>query len=350
MIPGPRSNGRRGLRDQSTGEETGAPPSQKTTGWPCLAASLAPQVQRSRPRRCAYVAALGLVLSICALPATVHAAACCSSATVGGVGRLLIWERAATGLSLTFAKGRGFWDTDGEWHRHSGTEDELRLQAWALLRTSMRGSAFISGPYVFNHRTAGELDERGHGVGDVSAGYRHEFIQIGEFVRVPGVALSLTALAPTGRTLSQAQSPLGSDVTGRGAWSASADVGLEWTKYPGFFRIDFGGSYHFATSDGHSQRFGPGGRLSITGGAEVIPDLSIGATLSATAEAAIHRDGDPVENSGKHLLEASLGISWRAHPHWTFQLGAGSGLFANRLGDNERGSVRFSGGLRYGFF
>jgi hypothetical protein len=287
-------------------------------------------------------------------PAPAHAAACCSSASIGDVGRLLIWEKAAIGTSVAWSNGRGYWATDGAWSALDGAIDnELRTRLWGLVRVSRRHSLSLVLPWVHQHRTAPGIDERGGGVGDVAAGWRFEALEIGERRGAPGVALTLGLVAPSGRAPHDARKPLGTDVTTRGDWQASASVALEWTAYPWFFRIDAGGVYHAPMNRDDldaRQRFGPAMTASATGGLEAAPGVSIALVARALHEAALHIDGEKIDDSERTDLGIGLAASWQFHPRVTIQAGVDTGLFIDGLGQNQPGRITVTTGLRYGIF
>ena len=301
--------------------------------------------------------AVTILLLVAALfPARpVFAAACCVSATSGGVGRLLIWEQWAAGLIFAGSQGPGAWDSEGRWRPYRGYgESELRADLWAQVRVDSRSSLYLRAPWLFSWRESATEQAFGQGLGDLQLGGRYELVAIGEYLELPGVALSAAVNAPTGRTPDAAEAPLAADATTRGGWSLGAELVLEQTWLPAFLQARIGASLpleaQLVGSD-RAQRFGPGASLALVAGAELVPDVWIlSARVGGSWESAIVLDGAAVSGSERLDLSASVAAAWRFDPHWTLQLSAHSGLFLDGLGDNQPGRWGGQLGLRYGHF
>ncbi len=123
------------------------------------------------------------------------------------IGRLLIWEEWAVGLTNSVAFGVGYWDDGGDWHAYgdSFSEHEWRPMLWSLVRLSERAQAHTKVPALLTHRGTTNVDGRGGGLADLQLGFRYEVVQIGEYLELPSLALTTSVLAPTGRSMDQAQ-------------------------------------------------------------------------------------------------------------------------------------------------
>lgn len=305
------------------------------------------------------VLAAALVASVVALaavaPTPARAAPCCMSATAFGTGRLLIWEDFAFGLRTSVAGGLGQWDEDGAWHPYDGYgELEWRSEVWGMGALSRRASVFARVPFVATHRTAGDLDGFGGGLADVSAGLRYELLTIGEYLELPAIALTLSVTAPTGRATWGAATPLGVDVTGRGAWALGAGVSVEHTEMPWFVRLDLGVTVPLPAArpdlGGVDQRFGPELATALAGGVELTDGVVTSLVARLTWASEIVLDGRAVDGSGRLDVGLGAALSWRFEAHWTLQLAVDTGIFADGLGDNQPGRVTGTAGVRYGVF
>ncbi len=299
---------------------------------------------------------LSLVAVVAALviPTRAEAAPCCMSATAFGIGRLLIWEDFALGLRTSLAPGLGDWGGDGQWEPWDGySETEWRSELWALAGIDHRASIFLRVPAVMLSRSAPGTSDTGGGLADLSLGLRYELLSIGELLELPAIALTFAVLAPTGRATEDSRSPLGADVTGRGAWVLSAGLSFEVTDLPWFVRLDAGVSVPLPRERadlGRDQRTGVSLDFALSGGIEVAPQvvISLAPRLSWTDDTRL--DEEVVANTSR--LEMGVGVagSWRFDPHWTLQASLDTPLMFDDLGRNQTGRLMTTLGIRYGSF
>jgi hypothetical protein len=286
-----------------------------------------------------------------------HAAACCLSASVVGVGRLSVWEDAAGGFSSSLSHGTGRWDAWNQYRPFAATvrEDEVRLEAWAMVRLAEQWQVSARVPWVVGVRGAGDASSVGTGVGDVSAAVRWEAISLGAYEHVPGVALSLGLTAPTGRRPEQATAALGASATGRGAWNASLAVAAEYAVAPWFVRLDVGALLNapFVRADtGATQTFGPGAQVALSGGRELFREkLVVALSLRFEHEFPMWLDGVHTARTDSSSLTSTLSAAWKVTPHWTVT-GAFSTDALGHLGvaQNKEERLAFTLGVRHGFF
>lgn len=287
-------------------------------------------------------------------PRSVHAAACCMSATATGIGRLLIWERFAVGLRSSVVGGIGAWDQHGDWRAYdaqSYREVDWRSSLWTIVGLGRRWSLYGELPWVVSYRRTGNLGESvAGGLADVQLGARHELLGIGEWLDWPAIALTGTVRLPTGRTV-EAAGAGGSGVTSRGAWALAGGLTLEQTYLPFFLRLDLGLVVPMPRDQGgRSLRFGVGLQTALSGGVELWRGIVVSLTLRYGWEDALRYDGEAVPESARSDAGVGLALSWRVSPHWTVQAGADSGLFVGQFGDNTPGRITGTVGLRYGYF
>jgi hypothetical protein len=280
------------------------------------------------------------------------------SASVAGNGRLVPWENAAAGISTSFLAGTGRFDVYGKFRPLSADvrEDELRVEAWAIVRLSERFELSARVPWVTGFRSAGDgLSTIGTGVGDVSAAIRWDALRIAEREWFPGIALVAQVVGPTGRRPEQATDVLGASATGRGAFQASLGVIAEILELPWFIRLDAAGvaSAPFIRADTQQvQTFGPGLQVGLAAGRELFGDrLTLAAALRLEHEFPLWLQGVSVENSSSTGLSSTLSASFKLTPHWVL-LSAVSTDALGRVGvsHNRPDRVAFNLGVRHGFF
>ncbi len=297
-------------------------------------------------------------LVVLALAATrAEAAACCLSASVVGVGRLTVWEDAAGGLSTSYSHGTGRWDAWSQ-YRPLGAglrEDELRLEAWGLVRLHEAWQVSARVPWVVGVRAAGDASSVGTGVGDVSAAVRWEAVSLGAFEHVPGLALSLGLTTPTGRRPELATDALGASATGRGAWTVSAGLAAEYAWAPWFVRLDVGALYNapFVRADtGVVQAFGPGGQAALSGGRELLSErLVLAASLRFEHEFPLSLRGAMTARSDSSSLAVSVSGAFKVTSHWTVTAAVSSDAPGHLgLAQNREERLGFMLGVRRGFF
>lgn len=299
-----------------------------------------------------------LLLSLLLLsPVPAFAAACCMSASVVGAGRLTVWEDAAAGLGTSWGHDLGRFDTAGRFRAFVPglMEDELRVEAWGIVRLHERWQVSARVPWVTGVRASGDVSSVGTGIGDVSAALRWEPIALGEYEWVPGLALLAQVMAPTGRRPEQATDALGASATGRGAWAASLGVTAEVTSLPWFLRLDLAGVYNapFVRADTKQlQGFGPGLQAALSGGRELLEEkLVLALSLRLEHELPLSLDGVVVPDSESTGLSTALSASFKFTQHWMLTAAVSSDLLGRvGLAQNRADRLAFNLGVRHGFF
>jgi hypothetical protein len=295
-------------------------------------------------------------IALLTLPTPSRAAPCCMSATAFGIGRLLIWEDFALGLRTSLSPGLGDWDNDGHWRAwdsDSYTETEWRSELWAMAALDRRASLFARIPAVVLARSAAYTSDTDGGLGDLSLGIRYELLSIGELLELPAIAVTFAILAPTGRATEASRSPLGADVTGRGAWVLSTGLSFELTRLPWFVRLDAGLSVPLPAERpdlNADQRLGLSVDLALSGGLEVSDGLVLSLVPRLTITDQTRLDEDPVANTSRLDFGLAVTGSWRIDPHWTMQAALDAPLPIDGLGRNQTARLQTTLGLRYGSF
>ncbi len=278
------------------------------------------------------------------------------SATGLGIGRLRVWEEFAAGVQLGTARSLGQWDSFSNLRGNaSGYGDGLtQLQPWAIVRASERLQFQAWAPVFLNDRHGGGDSQLAGGLGDIGAAARYEALSLGEYEGLPGVAFTLSALAPTGRRPEDTSPPLFAGTTGRGAWAGALAVEIEYATLPWFVRLDAGGMLFFGfhrPDTGAWQRYGPALQLSLSAGNEVLADkLVVAASLSGEWEAPLHIAGEQVPGSRAYSYSIAGSVSWLVSPHWTLVGTLNSNVWPDGAGMNRDARVGFTGGIRYGHF
>ncbi|MCC6749193.1 MAG: hypothetical protein IT371_16140 [Deltaproteobacteria bacterium] len=307
-------------------------------------------------RRVAPVTALLAGLALLALPRVAEGAACCLSATAFGTGRLLPWERFALGVRTALISTLGQWDADHRWQgRGAYRAHDWRSELYGMVALPWRLELQARLPWLVTYRSTAELSETGGGLGDAQAGLRWDAIRTGSYPYVPGVALLVGVLVPSGRPWYRSGTTLGADVTGRGAWVLSFATSLEWVRDPLFGRIDLGVTVPLPSErDGPTgptrTRYGTGLQVAAAGGWEVARNTVLSLIAHTSWESSVLYQGALQPDSG--TLETGLGVaaSYRVHPHFTLHAAFDTGLFFRGLGRNLPGRMSGTLGLRYGYF
>lgn len=294
---------------------------------------------------------LGLLL----VPHIAHAAACCVSSSVLGMGRLAIWETAAMGLSLSVGRDTGLWDSGGTWRPfvQPYRQDEARAEWWGMLRVHERLQLAARLPWVQGLRQSGGSGVvTAGGLGDVQAGLRWDIVAVGERPERPALALMAGIAGPTATRAEEATAPYGVDATGRGVWGGSLGVAVEQVWMPWFVRLDarLAGSLPFVRRDLQmTQQFGPLGQLAVSGGREVVQRrLTLALQLLLEREWPYALDGKTEPQSGALGMTASLSAAWRFDWRWTMTAGLASDGLDGLIGarnHTERWSVSL--GIRH---
>jgi|GEM_PF-1029764 len=304
------------------------------------------------------VKACGLLVLTCLVGASrvVHAAPCCVSATSFGVGRLLLWEDFAVGLQLSHARVFGEWSPDGRLRRHpSGYYEGLSTaQPWGIVRLHERVELQGWVPVTVNDRWSREARQVAGGLGDIGMASRVQVLAIGEYVGLPSFAVTLAGLAPTGRRVEQTSPPLFAGTTGRGTWTGSVAIEMEYAHLPWFVRLDaaLAAFAPFTRPDtGQRQKYGRLLTAGLSGGREIVPDrLVLALALLGEWQGPIELDDLTLPRSRAHLYTLATSLSWRSSPHFTWIGILSNTIWPDGFGSNRDARLALNLGARYGYF
>lgn len=295
-----------------------------------------------------------LLLASATGPGRAAAAACCTSATSFGVGRLLAWEDAAAGVRVGHSRSLGAWDGAGR-RRGDGISDGLTtVEPWAIVRLAPRLQLQARAPVAVNDRQGGGRRQAAGGLGDVGAGLRIELLSPGEYAGLPAVAFTVSGVAPTGRRVERTRGPLFAGATGRGAWGGSLAAEVEQARMPWFVRLEAGLTVlaPFRRADGGArQQDGPLAQVALGAGLELVPEEWVAAlALQGEWEAAHRVDGAVVHGSDARAATWAASASWRASPRWTLVGTLAGPVWLDGGGKHRDGRLGFTLGVRHGFF
>jgi hypothetical protein len=300
--------------------------------------------------------AAALLLTLLLLSRQAHAAACCLSATSFGVGRLLVWEDFAIGLSLGHARVLGEWDAQGNLHLNPPgySEGITRTQLWMIVRLHERVQAQAWAPVLVNDRWSNDQHQIAGNIGDVGGAVRVELVPIGAFRNLPSLAMTLGGAFPTGKRVEQTSPPLFAGATGLGAYSGSIGLEAEYAFLPWFVRLEFGLTAYlpFRRSDtGQREQYGPLVQSTLSAGRQAFTDrIVIAFALHGEWQDRIEFDGTDVPNSRARALSTAVSLSWRANPHWTLLATGSNAVWPSGVGMNRDARVGLDVGVRYGHF
>ncbi len=297
-----------------------------------------------------------VAVGLAATPGVAAAAACCMSATAFGVGRLTIWEDAALGLRAGHARSLGQWSTAGDLRLNAAgyRAGVTTVEPWAILRLHHRVQFQAWAPILVEDRTSNGLHQVAGGLGDAGAAVRTELVPLGQYQGLPSLAVTVGALAPTGRRVEETRPPLFAGTTGRGAWGATLAIETEYARLPWYVRADLGlaTSFPFRRPDtGQLQRYGPTAQLALSAGRELLAGaLVASAAVTAEWEGALRLGGLAVPSSRARSLGLAGSLSWSADAHWTLVGTLTNNVWPFALGANRDARTGLTLGVRHGFF
>lgn len=241
-------------------------------------------------------------------------ASCCSSASSGGIPRLLPHERALVELGSAARYTYGSFDQNSSLHLgHDGDNPHLIFDQELLMMARLLDHCqpFVRMPVRMqtNGRAVGT------GVGDISFGARIPLFSENTFKTSPSLTVLGTARAPTGESTKANPQILNVDITGSGSWQFATGIVAEKTIHP----ITYGLGYSLGFDPDHFRR-----AVKVPGLTHV-PFANVGfplhdqgamnISLSATLQTAISINKLIVANSDKRKLSLQAGYSHSLHSH-----------------------------------
>jgi hypothetical protein len=232
-------------------------------------------------------------------------------------GRLELHEDRLVGVQLKAAQVLGLYATNGAFTPPGAgeVEQDFEEDVFGAFRVLQRGQVALLVPFVETRRADPRDGARfGGGIGDVNASVRYDFVQAGESLTVPGIALLGGFTFPTGKSVEQATPPLNVDSTGVGAFQANAALAIEQTF--GSWLVNATGMVAART-----PRFGQTLAPQITllaAGAYTFPnDMALALSVSYAFEGdATTSGGADVPDSSKRLTVVTLSGLWPFADGW----------------------------------
>jgi hypothetical protein len=283
-----------------------------------------------------------LLVAASAAPSRAWAAACCGSGH--GVGPVLTdSERAAFTLGLGAAARLGQWSYRGVYRPLGGGnfDRELRSEVSWIVRVLEPLQLGVALPMSYAFKRMADTSSTGGGVGDITAFARFDLVESRPNRWFPGIALTLSALVPTGLPLARSNDPLGADATGLGTAEIRPGVAIEKRWLAGFsatvlasLGIRFG--YHIE-SGGSGGHVSPAPRLSLlAAGGPFFPfGLSASVGILFEREAAPSIDGNAATSAARGKTAAVAFLAYDLAARWTAFASAQLDLPISGLGQNE---------------
>lgn len=171
---------------------------------------------------------LALLGALAAVPHDAHAASCCG--TGHGLGqRLGPGETAALSVSARVADRVGSYDPEGRFFTipSRSFDGDARVDLSALFAPTSRLQVAVTAPVVLNFKQLGAERDVGGGLGDLTISGRFDVFPVSTARFWPAMAITTSALLPTGRSAKDAHQLLAADATGLGVAEIRPGVFLE---------------------------------------------------------------------------------------------------------------------------
>lgn len=255
-------------------------------------------------------------------PRSAAAQACCASAGLIAPMRLRSYEDLAVGMEGRGRSVFGAFDAAGTYDGAQAGESEWSLEQhlFAAMRLFDRGQIAALVPFIETRRTLSGVAASGGGVGDVAVSARYDFIEAGAHRILPGVALLLGVLAPTGTPPERATDRWAAGATGKGSWEGTLGIGLEQGFEPYFITLN--ALVTLRTSRevmGVNESFAPRFAGIIAVG-RVLPHLTTLGLFASALRQGENRDGSgSIPGSGSSLLTVGLASTVSPTDQWRFQ-------------------------------
>lgn len=288
---------------------------------------------------CRSAAALIVVAALCLLaPRLARAQACCAAAGLVAPARLRSYEDYAVGIQGRVRSVEGAFN---EYDAYTGngpadSEWDLEQDLFAVARVLGRGQVALVIPYLQTRRAVSGLREWGQGIGDVTASARYDFLRAGERRIIPGLALLLGVLVPTGTPPESSGGLLGAGATGQGSYQGTIGVGVEQAFEPYFVTINALFTYRSSRSVGTvHESFAPEAAGFIAAGRVLPHGATLGAYVSGMIEGDNHDSGQAIPRSSVSVLTAGLAGSYPLSDQWRLQSTAFQDLPFRGAGQNQ---------------
>jgi hypothetical protein len=295
--------------------------------------------------RWTFASACCAALLLASAPREAAAQACCGGPTAFAPARLAPHEDALVGLMFKGSSAFGTFDAGRRFAASpAGTaEADLEQDLVAAVRVLHQAQLSMVLPMVETWRRVPGLSEASGDLGDLQLGARWDFTLAGERRILPGIAVLLGVVAPTGHPPEDATKPLATDATGTGAWQISPALALEQAYGPWLVNLTGSLTWRSARTarDIHSQQ-GIAFTTAATG-AYVFHNqavIALGATYTAALDAQV--DGAAVPDSGRASTRLALSGGLPFAGGWRIQGMLFGDLPVRWLGYNQPASAGVS--------
>ncbi len=264
-----------------------------------------------------------------------------------------MWEDYAFGLSTAFSKEYGEFDGQKKYHSKNfkRSRNQIKSELWGMMRISDNGTAFFQMPYLMSFQKNSAKFDYGYGIGDLLLGYRYQIVDIGEYVELPGIALTTSLVFPTGKSALSPNLSNQLDAIGRGIFWAQVAMSFEKTYLPWFIQVNLATKLPLPAQKDASSPVEWAG-VSLQGNAAIGRTLTKNLTLTMLTtysyESEMHLDHRSIANSSKYKLNFALACAWTYDPQISFQGSLLADLPLSSLGKQCPALVAGSIGVRYG--
>lgn len=276
-------------------------------------------------------------------------ASCCSSASLGGVGRMLAHERALVEFSCGTRLVLGSFDSKGIFStRHSSMSPYLSFEPELLIMTRV---FYFLEPFIRLPTRIQKSDRRvGSNLADIISGARIPLIKENAFKGAPGLSLIGTVRVPSGDSVEHDPLMEPEDITGTGKWlfSLSALVEKEWQGinfalgYGFSFEPDYFRDVILKPSTIHSPLLA----MSFSPHDDKILTLSLAMTFH-TQPMVNERS---LIDADRRKMTMALAYMVGLHSHIKINAQLGSDVPIDNIGKNFSNEAFFRLGMRFGVF
>ncbi|MCA9599354.1 MAG: hypothetical protein KC776_38870 [Myxococcales bacterium] len=278
-----------------------------------------------------FLAAIAVALS----PALARAQACCTATGTSGFGVVGRCHFAVLAAQLSYERGHGSFDANGDYHplSHAEVDDVVLSLAGGIRLGTPKLQVYGSIPLRLQYRDLeGLSSDSAVGPGDASLALRAMALE--DLVTgiqwsdarsfLPFVEPYVGGRAPTGKGPTESDRPSGVDATGDGTWTAFAGVSV--TKFVTLSdAVVLDGSYGYrfehdvSSPSGGSRRYSPGneirGRLALVHVVNLFWSGSVFASAIASTNA--RQDGNTIPNSGTRRVRVGASVQYYVvYPYW----------------------------------
>lgn len=284
--------------------------------------------------------ALLVALTLSLAARTTWAQACCGSVGLVSPARLRIYEDVAAGFQARGKAGMGAFDKAGIYTGNAAGDSEWDFEqdVFGVIRVLNHGQVAVLIPVMETRRTLQGVGDSGGGIGDIAVTARYDFIAAGERRIIPGIALLLGIVTPTGSAPETATTPAGA--TGQGSFQGSVGVGIEQAYQRVFVTLNaLAGLSTRRNVGGVHESFGPTLTATLAAGSQLPHEVTMGIYVSATRRGVnSYDDGSdvgPIAGSDLLLLTTGLAGMLSLSDQWRIQSTASWDLPIRGLGRNE---------------